>query len=94
MKKIAAILALSALAGCAHEKSQYVLDVENAPPPASQEAKAAECAHLFSEIDRNNAVMAKSYQDGTFTMKNQNEKDARNEALSLRTFKIGCPRRL
>lgn len=93
MKKIAAILALSALAGCALEKSQYVLDIENAPAPASPEAKAVECAHLFSEIDRNNAIMLRSSQGGTFTMKNQNEKDARNEALSIRAFKIGCPRR-
>ncbi|WP_248920403.1 hypothetical protein [Pseudomonas entomophila] len=93
MKKIVMVLALSALFGCAHEKSQYVLDVENAPDPVSTEAKASECAHLFSEIDRNNAAMAKRYQDGSFSMSQQNEKDARNEALSIRTFKIGCPRR-
>jgi len=37
--------------------------------------------------------MARSYQDGSFTMKAQHEKDARNEALSIRRFKIGCPQR-
>ncbi|QXH38742.1 hypothetical protein [Pseudomonas sessilinigenes] len=93
MKKIAAMLALSTLVGCTYEKSQYVLDVENAPAPASAEAKAIECAHLFSEIDRNNALLAQSYQDGSYSMSAQNEKDARNEALSIRTFKISCPRR-
>ena len=93
MKNIIALLSLSILAGCAHQKSQYVLDIENAPPPATAEAKSAECAHIYGEIDRNNSAMAKSYQDGTFSMKNQHEKDARNEALSIRFFKIGCPRR-
>lgn len=93
MKNIIALLSLSILAGCAHQKSQYVQDVENAPPPATAEAKSAECAHIYGEIDRNNSAMAKSYQDGTFSMKNQDEKDARNEALSIRSFKIGCPRR-
>ena len=93
MKKIIALLSLSILAGCAYQKSQYVLDVENAPLPANDEAKSVECVHIYGEIDRNNSAMAKSYQDGTFSMKYQHEKDARNEALSIRRFKINCPSR-
>lgn len=93
MRKIIALALACALAGCAYQKSQYVLDVENAPPPATAEAKATECARIYSAIDSNNSAIAKSYQDGTFSMEKQTEKDARNEALSIRTFKIDCPRR-
>ncbi|MBD9463052.1 hypothetical protein [Pseudomonas sp. Pdm06] len=86
-------LAAVTLAGCAYQKSQYVLDVENAPIPTEPAAVATECARIYSEIDRNNQAMARSYQDGSFTMKAQHEKDVRNEALSIRRFKIGCPQR-
>ncbi|MBA1379522.1 hypothetical protein [Pseudomonas brassicacearum] len=93
MNKVIVILAIFALAGCAYQKSQYVLEVERAPLPTTPEATTMECAHIYDEIDRNNRVMARSYQDGSFTKQAQDEKDARNEALSIRTFKIGCPRR-
>ncbi|AVU76344.1 hypothetical protein FHJ31_12855 [Pseudomonas sp. Fig-3] len=93
MNKVITIFAIFALTGCAYQKSQYVLDIENAPVPTTPEATTSECARIYDEIDKNNQAMARSYQDGSFTMKAQNEKDARNEALSIRTFKIGCPRR-
>jgi uncharacterized lipoprotein YajG len=92
-KIVVTLLAAAALAGCASQKSQYVLDVENAPIPNTPAATASECARIYSEIDRNNQAMARSYQDGSFTMKAQHEKDARNEALSIRRLKIGCPQR-
>lgn len=93
MNKVITIFAIFALTGCAYQKSQYVLDIESAPVPTTPEATTSECARIYDEIDKNNQAMARSYQDGSFTMKAQNEKDARNEALSIRTFKIGCPRR-
>lgn len=70
MYKIAVpFLAAVALVGCAYQKSQYVLDVENAPIPTEPAAVATECARIYSDIDRNNQAMARSYQDGSFTMK-------------------------
>ncbi|MDR6956689.1 putative lipoprotein YajG [Pseudomonas brassicacearum] len=94
MYKIAVtFLAAAALAGCAYQKTQYVLDVENAPIPTEPAAMATECARIYSEIDRNNQAMARNYQDGSFTMKAQHEKDSRNEALSIRRLKMGCPQR-
>lgn len=74
MKKNLAILALLALTGCAYQKSQYVLDIESAPLPTTPEATASECARIYEEIDKNNQAMARSYQDGGFTMRLRTKK--------------------